>query len=533
MVKKVLCPTRPSKPRCLGRSRLLYALYSLRLSWQFAMRYALCAMPPHPLPLPRGERGRVRGTLRSSFLLSAMLSALCVFILLGCQTAISRLRPPLENEGEVYLYLQSLPQEAERLRFTIEGISALSPDGRAFPLLLSLREIKGRDLRRQRLLAFGPLPPGTYSGLLFKVKSAILTGEDGEAALFIPEEPARIDFPFNLSRKKAQLLSLTFKYKESIKGGFSFSPVFSVLIPARPLTSLTGYVTNHDSNNIIVFDKRLNQAASVIVTGRGPAGMALDPMRRRAYVALTGDDTIEYIDVAAGEVFDRIRLNTGDHPQEIVLTPDGKMLLSVNAGSNTVSFIDPLSLLEISRINVGRGPNSILLDRTGRKAFVFNTVSSTVSVLDVPNRRLITNISTGSGPLRGQLNRRGDRLYVIHELTSYLAAIDPNLLTVVGSFKVKMGMNAIKVDTNTDLIYLGRKSDIMVEAYNPFSFVPVDYVRTGGGTNYMSIDGEVSNLYILNSETKNLMVFNLNSKKMVAEMDVGEGPYWVTMMGER
>jgi hypothetical protein len=122
---------------------------------------------------------------------------------------------------------------------------------------------------------------------------------------------------------------------------------------------------------------------------------------------------------------------------------------------------------------------------------------------------------------------------VIHELTSYLTAIDPDSLSVVGRFKVRMGMNSIKVDTKTDLIYLGRKNDIMVEAYNPISFIPVDYVKTGGETNYMTIDGEVNNLYLVNSDAKSLMVFNLISKKMVAEIDVGEGPYWVTMMGER
>ncbi len=465
-----------------------------------------------------------------------MFYALCAILflgLLGCEATISRLKAPLEEEGEVYLYLQPFPQEAERLRFTVEGVSVLSSDGRSFPLSLSFREIKGRDLRRQRLLASGRLPPGSYSGLSFQAKDAFLKVEEGEAALLVPEKPVKIDFPFNVSRRKARVLSLTFKYKESIPAGFSLSPVFSVLIPAMPLVSLMGYVTNYGSHNITVFDKRVKQAVSVIVTGRGPAGMALDPARRRAYVALTGDDTIEYIDVLAGDVLNRIRLNTGDHPQEVALTPDGKTLLSANSGSNTVSFIDPISLLELTRINVGRGPNSILLDRTGRRAFVFNTISSTLSVLDVPNKALITTISTDPGPLRGQLNRRGDRLYVIHELSSYFTVLDPNLLSVVGRFRAKMGLNAIKVDTNTDLIYLGKKNDPVVEAYDPFSFFPVDYVNTGGGINYMTIDGEENNLYMVNSETKSVMIFNLISKKMVAEFDVGENPYWVTMMGER
>ena len=61
---------------------------------------------------------------------------------MGCQAATSRLRPPLEEEGEVYLYIQPYPQEAERLRFSIEGMSAVSDDGREFPLEVSLREIR-------------------------------------------------------------------------------------------------------------------------------------------------------------------------------------------------------------------------------------------------------------------------------------------------------------------------------------------------------------------------------------------------------
>jgi hypothetical protein len=49
----------------------------------------------------------------------------------------------------------------------------------------------------------------------------------------------------------------------------------------------------------------------------------------------------------------------------------------------------------------------------------------------------------------------------------------------------------------------------------------------------MTIDGEEGNLYLVNEDKKSLMVNNLVRKRIVFEMDVGEGPYWVTMMGER
>jgi YVTN family beta-propeller protein len=465
--------------------------------------------------------------------LSLMLCALSIIVLLGCQATISRLKPPLEEEGEIYLYTQSLPQEADRLRFTIEKIFAVSNEGLEIPLVVSLREIKGLEVKRQRLLASGRIPPGSYSGLAFQVKNAILKVEEGEAALLVPEKPVRVEFPFNVSRKKAYVISLNFKYRESITGDISFSPLFSIKIPAKPISSLAGYVTNYNANNIIVFDKKLGQVTGVITTGRGPAGMTLDQKRRRAYVGISGDDTIEVIDVTAGEAIDRLRLNSGDQPKELGLTPDGNTLLTVNTGSNTVSIINPISLMELARIKVGNGPNSLLIDPTGRRAYIFNTLSSTISVIDIPNKAIVTTISTDPGPLRGQFNRRGDKIYVIHEWSSYLSVIDPLSLSVAKRFSVSMGMTSIKFDANTDLVYLGRKNDTIVQAYDPFSFVPVDLINTRGGITYMTIDGAENNLYLVNPGVGTLMVTNLANKKMVFVIDVGEGPYWVTVMGER
>jgi len=466
--------------------------------------------------------------------LCSMLYALCVFLVLcGCQAAIFRLRPPLEEEGEIYLYLQPYPQEAERLRFGMEGISAVSADGREFPVEISLREIKGKDVRRQRLLASGRVPPGSYVGLSFKVKKAILKVEDGDADLLVPEVPVRTDFPFNVIRKRAHVISLSFKYRESVSGGFSFSPVFSPFIPTRPIISLAGYVSNTISNNISVFDKKLGQVVGMIATGKGPAGMALDQRSKKVYVAISGEDEIVAIDITGGELTNRIKLPTGDRPQELALAPDGRTLLSLNVGTNSVSFIDPSSLFELNRVNVGMGPRSILIDPNGRRAYVFNTFSGTISVLDIANRAIVTTFSTDPGPLRGQFNRRGDNLYVIHELSSYLTVVDPISFRILKRFSVGPGMNFIKVDVRTDQVYIGRKNDTFVGVYNPLSFVSVDFIKTGGTIDNMAIDGEENNLYLVSSEMKSLMVSNLVRKRIVFEMDVGEGPYWVTMMGER
>jgi YVTN family beta-propeller protein len=461
------------------------------------------------------------------------LLLLLIFFLSGCQAPRLQVRPVLVEEGEIYLYAEPFPQEAERLRFRIDGISAIHRDGNQFPLSVALDELRGSQMRWQRLLASGPLPPGQYIGLSFTVKEAALNREDGETRLFIPEEPVRIDHEFTVVRKKALLLALDLKYSESLTEGTRFTPSFSVFIPFKPISSLAGFVTNFGSNNLTVFDKRSGRAVAVIATGRGPAGMALDQRLQRGYVALSGEDAVALLDVLAVDIINWMRLNPGDRPRELALTPDGRQLLSVNTGSNTVSFIDPGSLFELKRIRVGDGPNSILIDQTGRRAYVFNTLSSSISIIDLPNKTLVTTIATDSGPLRGQLDRRGDKLYVINKWSPYLTVIHPVSLSILERFYVGMGAVSIKVDTRTGLLYLGRINAPGAEVYDPFSFTPIDSVQTSGTVVDMAIDGEDNNLYLLNSNRNSLTAAYLINKRTVSQIDVGEAPYRVVLMGER
>lgn len=463
----------------------------------------------------------------------ALFVAVSVCLLAGCGMGLPQLRARPDADGEVHLYLQPFPQEADRLTFKIGGIAALSQDGSEIPLSVSLGEVRGADVKRQRLLAVGFLPPGDYAGFSLRISAASLKGEGGDSALLVPEVATKIDFPFGVARRQGRVIAMLLRYAQSVDTGFGFSPAFSMFFPDKPPTGLAGLVANRGSNNITVFNKRSLQVYDVILTGRGPAGMALDQRTRRAYVALSGEDGIDVIDVASGNVSDRIRLYPGDEPRELALTPDGRILLSANTGSNTVSVIDADSRFEVSRIRVGNGPRSVAIDPIGRRAFVFNTLSNTISVLDIPTRGVITTIGVDSGPVRGAFNRRGDRLYVIQETSPYVVVMNPNLLTVAGRFPVRSGVRSVKVDPNTDLVYLGKVRDFAVGLFDPFAFSPVGFVDSGSAIAQMTADGDENRLFMVNPDRKSVLVANLTSRRIVGEVDVGDDPYWVTMMGER
>ena len=331
----------------------------------------------------------------------------------GCFPQESVYKMPLLEEGEVVLYLQPLPQEAGRFRFIIDRISAIRGDGSKIPLSLSFIELKGAELvRRQKLLATGTLPPGSYTGLSIVIKKALVQGEEGETALFIPEEPVAAEHLFEVRRRQARALFLSLNPSGIITGGISFTPGFSLVGSGGMLINLTGYVSNSDSNLISVFNKKTMQVVNVIASGRGPKGIVLDQRRTRAYVAVSGDDAVEVYDVFKGNLINKIKLKIGDEPIDLALTPDGRTLVSVNHDSNTVSIIDAISMFEVERIRVGEGPTSVVVDPSGFRAYIMNTLSSTISVVDLTQRTVTVTISVEGGPLRGAFNR-ADRKSVV------------------------------------------------------------------------------------------------------------------------
>jgi len=451
----------------------------------------------------------------------------------GCQAQISHVRPALTNDGEVLLYMEPLPPEARDFRFNIDAVAAMRNDGVDLPLDIHIAEIRGSESARQRLLASAVLPPGEYRGISIKFHQAFQKTVSEEKALPVSDQPDKIAFPFTIKEKKGTVISLTLSLKEAMQEGAIFRPAYSAAIPNSPLTNLCGYVSNYGSNNVTVFDKREGTVRKVIETGQGPTGLALDQKNLRAYVAISGEDIIEVIDVLSNDIINTIRLTYGDHPGEIALTSDGTTLLVVNPGNNSISFVDPLSLIVLSRLTVGNEPNSILIDPTGKLAFVFNSISNNINVVNIASRTIVATITSEAGPLHGTFNRQGNEFLAIYEWSPNLVVFDLTTLAIQKRVYVGMGNYNIAVDTLTDLIYISKKFDPMVHIYDPFSLIQSDFLNAAGGAGYMLFDGDTRNMLLVIPDNKGLQAINLISKKAEYLIDVGEEPFRAAIMGER
>lgn len=457
-----------------------------------------------------------------------------LLISLTISCAAGEIRKPAARNGrsEVQVYIQPVPPEARRLKWTIDDLEAVRSDGSRIPLALHFKKLTGSDLEgRQNHLASGFLPPGSYSGISLTIGEAALIREEGDAALLVPEDPIIVAGSFELASSDVLPLFLNLKPEGLVTGGVNFTPFFTLALPSPELTSLIAYLIIAEADRIVVFNRKSLQITGAIATGKAPRGITIDPVRGRGYIAVSGDNAIQVIDVFQGAIRERISLRTGDKPVDLALTRDGQVLISANYTSNTVSLIDPLQGVEIERIEVGQGPTSVIVNRSGTKAYVTCSFSGILSIIDLTmgtlSRTLYLEENT---PLMVALDQEEERLFVISEDSPNLTVVDPDTLTITDKIYVGVGSISMVVDELSGLVFVGRKSSNEISIVDPSVLLPVDTIRLPGAPAHMIIDRQENALLVTIPDKKVLLKINLVNKRVIAQIQVDVSPSEVAVI---
>lgn len=152
-----------------------------------------------------------------------------------------------------------------------------------------------------------------------------------------------------------------------------------------------------------------------------PYACVLDEPRNRLYVSLWAQAAVAVIDTLEFKLLDH--WSTEEHPNEMLLSPDGKRLFVANANRNSVSVIDPGSGKIIETLVAtltpdappGNTPNSLALSPSGEYLFVANANINTIAVFDVEHMgasKSLGFIPVGWYPTSVRLTPDGKRLLV-------------------------------------------------------------------------------------------------------------------------
>lgn len=439
-----------------------------------------------------------------------------------------------ESDGKLIVYLQPLKQGADHLRFHLAEISAIQVDGPPIPLTVTRPVLDGEQMKSQRLIAVGAAPAGTYRGLTLRFERAELRGEEGFAALHVPQEATEILKGFKTTQRKTTPLFLTFVPTGSVQGEALFRPGFQIAGPDPVIPGLIGFVTSPQTDSVTVFNKRSMQVVDVLTLGRGPAGIAVDPVRQVAYIALSEESAVAVVDTRQwGGIPETLSLNFQDRPTALALTPDGRTLVCANQGSNTVSLIDTAVLSEIIRLQMTTGPAAVVMGPLGRRAFVMNADANAVTVVDLTQQRQAATIAFNCSPVGGAFTPQGDRLFVISPDSSDLITLNPGSLLVEDHLFVGPNARAIQVDPHTGMILIGGWGRERIDLFDPFARMGVAALDLGGSVVDMSLDAEEYSLFVALEDPPRVLKIELGSHRVSAAIEIDAPPFAVAVVDVR
>lgn len=188
----------------------------------------------------------------------------------------------------------------------------------------------------------------------------------------------------------------------------SGKPAGIALSPDKKLA----YVAAPEGKTVFEVDVEKRAIARQIEIGGGPLGIAAHPVRPEIYVAdwyahkivvISAANYVVENDAEPKQIKERALLNVaeitvGQSPSGLAVTPDGKMLLSADRDSNQVSVIAIESRKVVGTVPVGERPFGVTIDAEGKRAYTANVGSDDVSVIDLAERKVVGTVKTGRRP---------------------------------------------------------------------------------------------------------------------------------------
>jgi YVTN family beta-propeller protein len=131
------------------------------------------------------------------------------------------------------------------------------------------------------------------------------------------------------------------------------------------------------------------------------------------------------VNVAQEKVVGTLPLASGAMPQDVKLSPDGRVFYVADMASNGVWLIDAHSFKKIGFIPTGAGAHGLYASRDSRSLYVSNRSEGSISVIDFAKRKVVHKwwLPGGGSPDMGGVSADGKVLWLTGRYNSEVYAI--------------------------------------------------------------------------------------------------------------
>ncbi len=187
--------------------------------------------------------------------------------------------------------------------------------------------------------------------------------------------------------------------------------------------------------------------AKVDVVSRTVAGTLALPVHDMPNPMPHSDMEHPSVRVTARRAYDKKQSPSGSMPQDVKLSPDGKVFYVADMLANGVHLIDGNQLTAIGFIPTGRGTHGLYPSRDAKVLYVSNRDEGTVSVISFAERKVVKKwiIPHGGSPDMGGVSADGKILWLSGRYDAEVYAIDTTDGHLVARIPVGKGPHGLCV----------------------------------------------------------------------------------------
>jgi YVTN family beta-propeller protein len=132
------------------------------------------------------------------------------------------------------------------------------------------------------------------------------------------------------------------------------------------------------------------------------------------------------VDVESRKMIGALSLAPGGMPQDVKLSPDGKVFYVADMMANGVYLIDGDKLTKLDFLATGKGTHGLYVSRDSKVLYVSNRGEGSISVIDFAARKVIHKwwLPGGGSPDMGGVSADGNVLWLSGRYNSEVYAID-------------------------------------------------------------------------------------------------------------
>jgi YVTN family beta-propeller protein len=187
-------------------------------------------------------------------------------------------------------------------------------------------------------------------------------------------------------------------------------------------------------DEVSIYNRALTSAEIAAIFAAGSAGKCQPGTARAAYVANAGSNSISVINPTTNTVVATVPV--GANPVRTAVTPNGDRAYVTNAGSNSVSVINTTTNAVVATVPVGANPVDIAITPGGAGAYVTNAGANSVSVINTVTNTVLATVTVGLNPVNVAITPDGASAYVTNAGSNSVSVINTATNTVVATVPV-------------------------------------------------------------------------------------------------